>query len=110
MITPLAAAEQYIDRGLLPVPIPLREKAPKIYGWPTLRLTCADLPKHFNGEPSIRVDIWVKNVARRPLNRRKQLVSRVDPKIPRWSSAKSKRTSHVYRGAPVRFFRFEAPA
>jgi hypothetical protein len=51
-MTPLEAAAQCIDRGLLPIPIPFREKAPKIRDWPSLRLTKADLEKHFNGVPS----------------------------------------------------------
>jgi len=46
------AAEHYLARGLHPIPIPFREKAPKISNWPTLRLTEADLPKYFNGAPS----------------------------------------------------------
>src|SRR5262245_21937266 len=48
----MEAAGIYLDRGLLPIPIPYREKAPKIEGWPALRLTKADLPSYFNGVPS----------------------------------------------------------
>jgi hypothetical protein len=35
-MTSLQAAEFYIDRGLHPIPIPPREKAPQIDGWPSL--------------------------------------------------------------------------
>lgn len=51
-MTPLQAATQYIERGLSPIPIPFREKAPRIPDWPSLRLVEADLKKHFNGAPS----------------------------------------------------------
>jgi hypothetical protein len=50
-VTPVAAAEFYIDRGLHPIPIPTREKAPRIDNWPTLLLTKPDLPHYFNGAP-----------------------------------------------------------
>lgn len=51
-MTAAQAAERYIERGLLPIPIPFREKAPKITDWPGLRVTEAELPKYFNGAPS----------------------------------------------------------
>jgi hypothetical protein len=51
-MTPREAAELYIDRGLRPIPIPLREKAPRIDSWPSLMLTKSDLPQYFNGAPS----------------------------------------------------------
>jgi hypothetical protein len=51
-MTPREAAEFYIDRGLRPIPIPLREKAPRIDSWPSLMLTKSDLPQYFNGAPS----------------------------------------------------------
>ena len=51
-MTSFEAASLYVSRGLLPIPIPAREKAPAITGWPQLRLTKADLPRHFNGVPS----------------------------------------------------------
>lgn len=50
-MTPLAAATLYLERGLIPIPIPTREKAPKLDGWPSLRLKRDDLAKHFNGAP-----------------------------------------------------------
>ena len=51
-MTTLQAADIYVTRGLLPIPIPAREKAPKIEGWPDLRLRAADLPRYFNGAAS----------------------------------------------------------
>jgi hypothetical protein len=51
-MTALDSAARYLDLGLLPIPIPTREKAPKLDGWPALRLTKADLPRFFNGAPS----------------------------------------------------------
>jgi len=51
-MTPREAGEFYIDRGLRPIPIPTREKAPRIDNWPSLILTKLDLPQYFNGAPS----------------------------------------------------------
>ena len=51
-MTAAQAAVHYIGLGLLPIPIPPGEKAPKILEWPSLRLTKVDLPKYFNGVPS----------------------------------------------------------
>ena len=48
-MTPLEAAESWIDRGFLPIPIPHREKAPVLDGWQKLRLSRHDLPGYFNG-------------------------------------------------------------
>jgi hypothetical protein len=50
-MTAIEAARYYLDLGLLPIPVPLREKAPKLEGWPALRLGPADLPRYFNGAP-----------------------------------------------------------
>jgi putative DNA primase/helicase len=49
-MTPLAAAESYVGKGMFPVPIPTREKKPVINDWPALRLTSSDLPHYFNGK------------------------------------------------------------
>jgi hypothetical protein len=51
-VTAIDAAEIYMDRGLLPIPIPHGEKAPKLHDWPALRLSKADLPQYFNGAPA----------------------------------------------------------
>ena len=51
-MTTLEAASHYLERGLLPLPIPTREKKPNLDAWPSLRLTNQDLPKYFNGKPS----------------------------------------------------------
>jgi putative DNA primase/helicase len=45
------AAARYIERGWAPVPIPRGKKGPQISDWQRLRLTAADIPKHFtNGQ------------------------------------------------------------
>ncbi len=44
-------ARCYLAQGWQPIPIPHREKAPKIAGWQNLRLGAEDLPHHFNGVP-----------------------------------------------------------
>jgi hypothetical protein len=57
----LDAARAYRQRGWLPIPIPPRQKGPRLKGWQNLRIAEADLPLHFNcvgnvglllGEPS----------------------------------------------------------
>src|ERR687892_973057 len=47
----LERARQYRKRGWAPIPIPPRQKAPTLDGWPNIRLTEADLPQVFNGQP-----------------------------------------------------------
>src|SRR5262245_2531966 len=42
-----AIAKRYLTRGWRPVPIPHREKGPVMPGWPSLRLTKADLEQYF---------------------------------------------------------------
>ncbi len=49
--TALAAARQYVRAGFHVVPIPHRAKRATEDGWQNLRLTEADLPRHFNGRP-----------------------------------------------------------
>jgi putative DNA primase/helicase len=45
------AAERYIERGWAVVPIPRGKKGPQLDGWQRLRLTAAEIPKHFtNGQ------------------------------------------------------------
>jgi P4 family phage/plasmid primase-like protien len=45
------AAQQYIEKGWAPVPIPRGTKGPQLAGWQRLRLTREDVPKHFtNGQ------------------------------------------------------------
>jgi Bifunctional DNA primase/polymerase, N-terminal len=55
------AARLYIEAGFAVLPVPRREKAPVISGWPTLRLVSDDVENYFqpkdniavlNGEPS----------------------------------------------------------
>jgi len=51
-MTTLDAAQEYVSRGWQPIPVPHRSKKPALKGWPDLRLTAADLARHFNGQPS----------------------------------------------------------
>ena len=63
----LDAAIAYTRRGWPVVPVPFRQKGPKLAGWQSLRLTENDLPQHFNGqsmnvgvllgEPSSLIDV-----------------------------------------------------
>ena len=45
------AAARYIERGWAPVPIPARQKGPRVRNWQALRLTSADVLRYFpNGQ------------------------------------------------------------
>src|SRR5262245_56870127 len=50
-ITPLEAAVRYTHDRYSVIPVPYRSKDPGFTGWPQVRLTEADLPRHFNGKP-----------------------------------------------------------
>ncbi len=50
--TPLDHAASLLAKGLLPIPVPFREKGSKTTGWPSLRLTAQDLPQFFSDSPS----------------------------------------------------------
>ncbi len=50
-MTALEIARRYTAGGWSVIPIPFRSKKAVLPGWPALRLTDADLPAHFNGEP-----------------------------------------------------------
>lgn len=49
--TPLEIAQRLIRLGRAPIPIPFKEKGPKIPHWQHLRLTAEEAPKYFNGAP-----------------------------------------------------------
>jgi len=49
------AAERYLKRGWVPVPIPRGKKGPQLAGWQRLRLTAADIPKHFTNGQNIGI-------------------------------------------------------
>src|SRR3989454_7153550 len=51
-MTTLDAAQEYVSRGWQPIPVPHRSKKPVLNGWPDLRLSAADLARHFDGQPS----------------------------------------------------------
>jgi hypothetical protein len=48
-------AKRYLRRSWAPVAIPLQEKAPRIPGWPSLRITEIDAPRYFTGEQNIGI-------------------------------------------------------
>lgn len=52
-MTILESARSYVQRGLFVVPVPFREKGPKIKGWQNLRLGEEDLKRYFSGEQNI---------------------------------------------------------
>ncbi len=49
------AVLQFIERGIAPVPIPHRHKAPRLRGWPKLRLEQKDVRSHFKHDDNIGV-------------------------------------------------------
>jgi len=49
----LDAASWYLSRGYCPLPIPAKEKGPRLRGWTKLRLSEAELPRYFTGEGNI---------------------------------------------------------
>lgn len=51
----LEAARQYLRRGWMPVFVPPEVKGPNQHGWEKLRLTEADLPRHFNRAGNIGI-------------------------------------------------------
>lgn len=42
-------AISWIRRGYHPIPLPYREKGPKLENWPQLHITAEDVPRYFNG-------------------------------------------------------------
>lgn len=49
----LDAASWYLSRGYCPLPIPAKEKGPRLRGWTKLRLSEAELPRYFTGDGNI---------------------------------------------------------
>ena len=47
----LAAALDYIARGMAPIPVPFRKKGPVFDDWQSLRISAETAPRYFNGEP-----------------------------------------------------------
>lgn len=45
------AAKDYIQRGWCPIPIPYKQKGPRLDKWQELRLNLDNLPRYFTGEP-----------------------------------------------------------
>lgn len=51
MNQPLDGALDLAHRGFSVIPVPFKEKGPRIKAWQTLRLSADDLPRYFNGRP-----------------------------------------------------------
>jgi hypothetical protein len=49
--SPLEIVNDYIDRGISPVPVPYKAKGPVIEGWQSLRITRTNAAVYFNGGP-----------------------------------------------------------
>ncbi len=49
------AAARYIERGWAPVPIPARQKGPRISDWQHLRLGLEDIPRYFNNGQNVGI-------------------------------------------------------
>jgi len=54
-VSTLEIAREYIERGWVAIPVPQKEKAPRIPGWQHLRLNVEDLPQHFNNGQNVGV-------------------------------------------------------
>ena len=60
--TPLEVATSYVARGWKPVPIPFKEKGPKLKDWPTLTTDASNVAQYFNGpEQNIGVQLGPKS-------------------------------------------------
>jgi len=49
------AAARYIERGWAPVPIPARQKGPRISDWQNLRIGLEDIPHYFNNGQNVGI-------------------------------------------------------
>src|SRR5829696_1644179 len=49
------AAARYIERGWAPVPMPARQKGPRIADWQRLRLSLEDVPRYFNNGQNVGI-------------------------------------------------------
>ena len=49
------AARMYLQRGMMPVPVPLRQKGPRLKGWQNLRLHQSEITKYFCGKCNIGI-------------------------------------------------------
>jgi P4 family phage/plasmid primase-like protien len=49
------AAARYIERGWAPVPIPARQKGPRISDWQRLRIGLEDVPRYFNNGQNVGI-------------------------------------------------------
>lgn len=55
-------AIDYINEGLNPIPIPLKQKAPNITNWQKLKINNSNVEQYFNGQPSNIGVVLGKNI------------------------------------------------
>lgn len=55
-MTPAERANEYIERGWAPIPVPHRSKKPVLDEWQKLRIQEADVPKYFDG-PHLNIGV-----------------------------------------------------
>jgi RecA-family ATPase len=110
--TRLDLARAYIRRGWAPVPIPLREKGPRIKGWQRLRVAEANAAEYFNGAGNIGI-ILGQGLIDLDLDCHEaiELASRVLPATAAVFGRPSKPCSHrLYRAeGPIRTVKFKDP-
>jgi len=54
-VSTLEIAREYIERGWVAIPVPQKEKAPRIPGWQSLRVTVEDAPDYFGNGQNVGV-------------------------------------------------------
>jgi hypothetical protein len=52
-----AAAAQYLELGVVPIPLPLRSKAPQVEAWQNLRTTPGDLDRLFPPGQALNIGV-----------------------------------------------------
>lgn len=92
----LDAAVAAVREGTPVVPVPRGEKGPVIKGWPSLRLTEADLPKHFSNGENIGLILGVNGLTDVDLDSPESLVlaDEILPPTTRHHGRASKPDSH----------------
>lgn len=105
----------YIDLGLRPIPIPFREKGPKIAGWTELRITQENAAQYFNGAPQ-NIGIILGETSRGLVDvdidcpEALLLASHLLPATPGRFGRASKRASHwLYFSDVPKHLKFEDP-
>lgn len=99
---PRAAAGYYLERGLLPIPVPTRSKAPTIDDWPNLRPSATDLDGLFPAGPPTNIGLLLgapsNNIVDADLDIGEAIAAAkiLMPPTPMVSGRKSKPRSHLW--------------